>query len=172
MSKVERHMAICKELNALFERKNHDYGDSFSKTYKELGIVSAVTQIMHKHHRLVELAVGTEQKVAGESIRDTLIDLANYAIMTVMELDGDRATDAAEKKSTTTKWTLNYNGHNVTLRCADGKFTLRSACCTICNLCRYEDADQDDEPCCNCVHHCGNNECFMLKKEVKVYERF
>lgn len=90
LENVARHKAICDELNALYEKKNHDYGDSFSKTYKELGIVSAVTQIMHKHNRLVELAVGSDQKVVGESIRDTLIDLANYAIMTVMEMDASK----------------------------------------------------------------------------------
>ena len=32
-SKVARHMEICKALNALYERKNHDYGDSFHVTF-------------------------------------------------------------------------------------------------------------------------------------------
>lgn len=86
---ITKHKRICTELTELYERKNHDYGDSFSNTYRELGIVSAVTQIMHKHSRLVSLAVGADQKVKGESIRDTLIDLANYAIMTIMELDAE-----------------------------------------------------------------------------------
>lgn len=90
LENVVRHKAICDELNALYEKKNHDYGNSFSKTYNELGIVSAVTQIMHKHNRLVELAAGSGPKVAGESIRDTLVDLANYAIMTVMEIDNGK----------------------------------------------------------------------------------
>lgn len=29
MEKVLRHKAICDELNKLYEKKNHDYGDSF-----------------------------------------------------------------------------------------------------------------------------------------------
>ena len=33
------------------------------------------------------LSRGGEQKVNDESIRDTLIDLANYAIMTVVEME-------------------------------------------------------------------------------------
>lgn len=29
-TKTERHADICKEINALYAMKNHDYGDSFS----------------------------------------------------------------------------------------------------------------------------------------------
>lgn len=35
--KVMRHKAICDELNSLYERKNHDYGDSFHQTFVEEG---------------------------------------------------------------------------------------------------------------------------------------
>ena len=87
MSNLEQHMSLCNILNRVYERKNHDYGDSFSKTYKELGLISAVTQIMHKYNRLVALSKGATQQVREESIRDTLLDMANYCIMTVMEID-------------------------------------------------------------------------------------
>ena len=87
MSNVDEHIRICQILHGVYVRKNNDYGNSFSNVYKELGIISAVTQIMHKHNRLVALAVGAEQKVREESIRDTLLDMANYCIMTVMEID-------------------------------------------------------------------------------------
>lgn len=86
MSKYNSHKNICIELNKLYERKNHDYGDSFGETYKKLGIVSAVTRITDKVNRLQSICT-KEQKVNDESIRDTLIDLANYAIMTIIELD-------------------------------------------------------------------------------------
>lgn len=33
LSKVQRHAEICKEINNLYERKNHDYGDSFHQTF-------------------------------------------------------------------------------------------------------------------------------------------
>ena len=36
--KVMRHKAICDELNSLYERKNHDYGDSFHQTFVEEGL--------------------------------------------------------------------------------------------------------------------------------------
>ena len=36
-TKVERHAALCNELNTLYDRKNHDYGDSFHQTFLEEG---------------------------------------------------------------------------------------------------------------------------------------
>ena len=87
MDNVQQHRKLCDILNKVYEIKNHDYGDSFSKTYKELGIISAVTRITDKYNRIVSLAKGADQKVREESIRDTLLDMANYALMTVMEID-------------------------------------------------------------------------------------
>lgn len=86
MNKAEKHQAICNGLNTLYKMKNADYGDSFGETYEKLGIVSAVTRISDKTNRLQNLCVN-KNKVKDESIRDTLVDLANYAIMTVIELD-------------------------------------------------------------------------------------
>ena len=81
LSKVQRHAEICKEINNLYERKNHDYGDSFHQTFTEEGMA------MPRISRFKTLSRGGEQKVNDESIRDTLIDLANYAIMTVVEME-------------------------------------------------------------------------------------
>jgi len=88
MNKVERHMDICKALNKIYEQKNHDYGDSFHDTFVEEGMAMARIRLSDKLNRFKKLSrVGGEQKVNDESIRDTLLDLANYAIMTVMEMD-------------------------------------------------------------------------------------
>lgn len=46
----------------------------------------AAVQISHKYHRFMNLINGTPAKV-NESLRDTLLDLANYCVLTVMELD-------------------------------------------------------------------------------------
>jgi len=89
MDNVTRHKALTEEIHALYERKNHDYGDSFSRTYKTLGIISAVTRITDKYNRLVALATTKEKAQVNESLRDTLIDMANYCLMTVMELEGE-----------------------------------------------------------------------------------
>ena len=86
-TKTERHSDICKEINALYARKNHDYGDSFHQTFVEEGMAMARIRLGDKFSRFKTLSRGGEQKVNDESIRDTLIDLANYAIMTVVEME-------------------------------------------------------------------------------------
>lgn len=85
--KIARHKAICDELNALYIRKNHDYGDSFHLSYEEEGLAMARIRLTDKLNRFKALSRGAEQMVEGEPIRDTLIDLANYAIMTILELE-------------------------------------------------------------------------------------
>lgn len=88
MTKVERHMKLCNGLNTIYAEKNHDYGDAFHTTYLEEGFAMARIRLTDKLERFKSLTKkGAEQKVKGESIRDTLLDLANYAIMTVMEMD-------------------------------------------------------------------------------------
>ena len=84
--KVARHYAICQKLNQIYKAKNHDYGDSFGDTYKKLGIISAVTRLSDKMNRLMSLAVSHNAQVKDEKIEDTLLDMANYAIMTLIEL--------------------------------------------------------------------------------------
>ena len=84
--KVARHYAICQKLNQVYKAKNHDYGDSFGDTYKKLGIISAVTRLSDKMNRLMSLAVKHDAQVKDEKIEDTLLDMANYAIMTLIEL--------------------------------------------------------------------------------------
>lgn len=86
MSKYEKHKTICEELNQIYYSKNKDYGDSFGETFNKLGIISAVTRISDKVSRLQNLCVN-EKLVKDESIRDTCMDLANYAIMTLIELE-------------------------------------------------------------------------------------
>lgn len=97
--KVTRHKALCDGLNQLYARKNHDYGDSFHQTFVEEGLAMTRIRLGDKFSRFKTLsrispADSTQQQVMDESIRDTLLDLANYAIMTVLELD------ETEKKAT------------------------------------------------------------------------
>lgn len=50
------------------------------------GIISALTRMSDKWNRIKSLAQGAKNDVSDESLEDTLMDLANYCIMTVMEL--------------------------------------------------------------------------------------
>ena len=89
MKKYERHSEITKQLNEIYIAKNTDYGDAFGDTFKKLGIISAVTRIADKTNRLMSLSAKTEaeRNVKDETIKDTLLDLANYAIMTLIEME-------------------------------------------------------------------------------------
>lgn len=83
---VQSFKNIANELCDLYEKKNKAYGNSFGDTYKKLGIISAVTRISDKYNRLCNLATNSNIDNLGESIEDTLKDLAAYAIMTLVEL--------------------------------------------------------------------------------------
>lgn len=78
------HTQICDNLNGTYRRKNHDYGDSFAKLRNELPNAILV-RIYDKYSRLKTLLEGAEQQVQDESIDDTLMDLANYCIMELVE---------------------------------------------------------------------------------------
>ena len=88
-SKTEKHKLICEKLNKLYEAKNADYGDSFGKSYKEYGLTMPCIRLEDKLNRLKSLNFSRSIKVKDESIEDTLMDLANYAIMTLIELEGE-----------------------------------------------------------------------------------
>lgn len=78
---------IIKEMNETYKRKNADYGNSFGKQFEEFGMISSVVRLTDKLERLKSLTIGkNQQQVNNESVEDTLLDMANYAIMTVMEL--------------------------------------------------------------------------------------
>ena len=86
--KVERHKDLCLGLNELYAKKNHDYGDSFHTTFEEEGMAMARIRLSDKLNRFKSLSrQENEQRVTDESIKDTLLDLANYAIMTVLEME-------------------------------------------------------------------------------------
>lgn len=85
---IEVHLDICRELTETYSKKNRDYGDSFHETIQKFGFVAAYVRMDDKLNRAITLSKMWEDapKVADESLEDTLMDLANYAIMTVMEL--------------------------------------------------------------------------------------
>ena len=90
MNNVEQFKKIATELGELYEKKNTAYNNSFGDTYQKLGIISAVTRISDKYNRLCNLATNPDIDNLGESLEDTLRDMASYCIMTVMELKNER----------------------------------------------------------------------------------
>ena len=84
--KVKEFVSICKEMTELYNLKNIDYGDSFGKSFEEWGMPMPCIRLTDKLNRLCSLTKNSSQKVQDESIEDTLKDLANYSIMTLIEL--------------------------------------------------------------------------------------
>lgn len=87
MDRIELHKQICSQLTDLYTKKNHDYGDSFHISYMEEGMAMPRIRLGDKFNRFKTLTRASNQYVPDESIRDTLIDLANYAIMTIIEME-------------------------------------------------------------------------------------
>lgn len=89
MNKANKLEELMDELLETFVAKNSDYGDSFADSFKEFGITSAVVRMNDKMNRIKSLSKKGDRQVKDESLRDSLMDLANYALMTVVELENE-----------------------------------------------------------------------------------
>lgn len=88
--KVSLHKDICESLTDIYKRKNHDYGDSFAKV-REVVHNSVLVRLMDKLERLKTLmGKGEPAQVMDESVDDTLMDMANYCIMELIERQIER----------------------------------------------------------------------------------
>jgi hypothetical protein len=83
IDRVKQMEAVQKEGLELFKRKNADYGDAFAN----YGPVGVIVRIGDKIYRLSSVSKNSVSLVNNESLRDTLIDLHNYAAMAIMLMD-------------------------------------------------------------------------------------
>lgn len=78
---------IVKEMQETFARKRHDYGQTTEETLKKFGPTSLLVRIYDKFGRLENLLSDEKEMfVKEESIRDTFLDMANYCIISIIEL--------------------------------------------------------------------------------------
>lgn len=85
---VNRFEDITNKMIRIFKKKNHDYGNSFEQSLNEEGLAASRIRMGDKWNRFKTLSKPkTEAKVNDESLRDTLIDLGVYCILTIMWLD-------------------------------------------------------------------------------------
>jgi len=89
-SATSQHENICKRLTKTYKNKNKDYGDSFVETRKEFDNAILI-RLTDKFSRLKTLIKNQNQMVKDESLIDTLLDMANYCIMEVMEIEKEVA---------------------------------------------------------------------------------
>ena len=83
MNRVEQMKLIQQEAFELFTKKNIDYGDAFAK----YGVIGVLMRIEDKLHRSMSITKNGVNLINDEGLRDTLIDLHNYAAMALMLLD-------------------------------------------------------------------------------------
>lgn len=86
MNNLIRHRRMLDKLHKTYAKKNSDYGDSFTDTMNKFGIEVGIARICDKYKRLENMALGKHMNV-NESMKDCLLDMANYAIMLSMYLD-------------------------------------------------------------------------------------
>lgn len=94
MGKVEQHEELMKKIHETYIQKNRAYGNSFDKSCDDFGVTAAMVRMSDKWNRLRTLTQNNDIPIGDESVKDTLLDLANYCIMTYMWLD---ETESREK---------------------------------------------------------------------------
>lgn len=77
---------VLSEMFDTYKKKNADYGNSFSETIQEFGYIPAVARINDKLKRIKNMVKGQQMNV-NESLRDNLMDIANYCVLTIVEYD-------------------------------------------------------------------------------------
>lgn len=95
-SRAEIFEELTKKAADTYRRKNADYGDSFVKVRNKFPN-SVLIRLNDKLNRL-EMLMGRNQraKVKKESIEDTLLDLANYALMELTERQYEKQSVACD----------------------------------------------------------------------------
>lgn len=76
---------IISGLFETYKKKNADYNGSFEKLFKEFGMTYSIIHLQEKLERIKSLQ-NKSNDVEGETYIDSLEDLANYAILTLIEL--------------------------------------------------------------------------------------
>jgi hypothetical protein len=100
VNRIEKMEAVQSEALELFARKNLDYGDAFAN----YGAVGVIVRMGDKIQRLVSVTNRNVTLINNESLRDTLIDLHNYAAMAIMLIDETKNQNNYED---------NFNNHNL-----------------------------------------------------------
>lgn len=83
MNRVEQMKEVQHTALKLFVKKNADYGDAFAK----FGVIGILMRIEDKIQRALSITKTGVALINDENIRDTMLDLHNYAAMALMLLD-------------------------------------------------------------------------------------
>lgn len=102
MANTKEKVKLLKDIHTreeeIFRERNEKYGDSFSRTYQKRGPAVALIRMDDKLSRADYMITNGLMESNGESLIDTLMDLSNYANMTIMELMGDTPVNGEKPK--------------------------------------------------------------------------
>ncbi len=94
----EKLELACDFLKGILKSKNKDYDNSFEKTVKEYGLITIPITLEHKLRRITNIIKGHKPHCLEEQIDDSLMDLAGYALLSVVVLDNRREKNAKKSK--------------------------------------------------------------------------
>lgn len=95
--KVKIMKSLHSQQEALYAEKNEKYQDAFGKTYAEYGPTVAIIRLEDKLNRVKALVAAGLDGSNGESLVDTLTDMANYANMFIIELGASHVKEEDPK---------------------------------------------------------------------------
>lgn len=93
--RITQMINVQNEALELFRKKNLDYGDAFAN----YGTIGVIVRMSDKIQRFVSITNRGVNLVNNESLRDTLIDLHNYAAMAIMLIDENKEENIIPEKS-------------------------------------------------------------------------
>lgn len=99
---IRRITEICSEISSILAKKNEDYGDSFHLLFLQEGLAAPRIRLGDKYNRFCTLSRknAEERRVNDETIRDTLLDLAGYTILTISEIDRLKEDNVYDERTT------------------------------------------------------------------------
>lgn len=95
----DQKLASCKEIEfakltkqmlETFKKKNADYGDSTTQTFKEFGLMSYAVRLNDKLNRVKSFCKKGVLEVKEEKIIDTLMDMSTYCLLAVMDIKNQK----------------------------------------------------------------------------------
>ena len=117
MDRLGIYQTIINNLEDTYKKKNSDYGNSVGDTYEKFGDISFLTRITDKYNRILSLAdKGECGEVKDEALEDTILDLANYCLLWLVEREyagqHEEVKPTKDVQLKTPKPVSNYNNVN------------------------------------------------------------
>lgn len=99
MNKLGVYQNILRNMEDTYKAKNNDYGDSVGYTYKKYGDISFLVRITDKFNRIESLTAPKHNiTVKDEQLEDTILDLANYCLLWLVEKEAKKVQDEISPK--------------------------------------------------------------------------